>query len=164
MTDVFTPEKRSSIMRAVKTRNTAPECAVRAILRRLHVSHTSNSPRLPGKPDLVVAHLRMAIFVHGCLWHGHERCKRATLPVQNREFWAEKIAGNRRRDRRMASALRRMGYAVITVWGCQTGRVQWLERRILSVAAQRKVASKRAPSTKESNKESKPTPRGTSRV
>lgn len=144
MTDIFTPQKRSSIMRAVKTRNTAPERAVRAILRRLSISHTSNSSRLPGKPDLVVPALGIAIFVHGCLWHGHERCKRGALPLQNRDFWARKISGNRRRDQRTATALRRMGYSVITVWACQIHRVDWLERRILSVAARHKVRPKSA--------------------
>lgn len=160
MTDIFTAHKRSSIMRAVKTRNTAPERAVRAILRRLHISHISNSPRLPGKPDLVVAPLRIVIFVHGCLWHGHERCKRAGLPLQNRDFWAKKISGNRKRDKRAANALRRLGYTVVTIWACQTSHVDRLERRIISVASRRKGLLGRAVSTRES----KLTPRMVSRA
>lgn len=142
MTDIFTPRKRSSIMSAVRTRNTAPESAVRAVLRQLRLSHTSNSPRLPGKPDLVITSHKVAIFVHGCWWHGHEGCPRAKLPVQNHDFWAKKIAGNQKRDRRVVTALRKLGYAVVTVWACQTNRVGVLERRILSVAARRELTRK----------------------
>jgi DNA mismatch endonuclease (patch repair protein) len=138
MTDIFTADKRSAIMRAVKTKNTAPEAAVRSILRQLHLRFSTNSRKLPGRPDLVVGDLGLAIFVHGCLWHGHKDCARGKLPTQNREFWKKKIVGNQLRDVRTAAALRRMGYSVVTIWACQTNRVEWLQHRILSIAARRK--------------------------
>ena len=137
MTDIFSADKRSEIMRSVRTRNTAPEAVVRSVLRRLRVSYSSNASRLPGTPDLVVSHFKLAIFVNGCLWHGHERCSRAKVPVQNRSVWVSKIAGNRRRDRRVTAALRKLGYTVLTVWACQTKHVATIERRIRAALARR---------------------------
>ena len=63
----------------------------------------------------------MVIFVNGCFWHGHKRCRCSRLPSTRRTFWSEKIQTNRKRDERVRRALRRMGWKVLTVWGCRTG-------------------------------------------
>ena len=103
----------SERMSRVATKRTAPERRVRAVVRRLGIRHTTQTSRLPGKPDLVFPDHNVAVFVHGCFWHGCPRCY--TEPKRNRKWWRQKIANNRRRDRRKADQLRRLGYSVITL-------------------------------------------------
>ncbi len=118
-TDVFSPQKRSEIMRAVKGENTKPEIALRKALHRLGYRYRLNVKDLPGKPDLVFPKHRAVIFVHGCFWHGHG-CKRGKrVPKTNRAYWTEKIARNKARDKKNAAALRRLGWRVITIWECR---------------------------------------------
>ncbi len=70
------------------------------------------------------------MFVHGCFWHGHPGCSRATVPKRNREFWVAKFEANRERDRRVSGRLRRLGYAVSTIWECEIDRTARLERKL----------------------------------
>jgi len=100
-------------MRRVATKGTKPEVRVRKIARQMGVRHTSRTADLPGKPDLVLPDHGIAVFVHGCFWHGCPRCY--VEPKRNRQWWRQKIANNRRRDRRKADQLRRLGYSVITL-------------------------------------------------
>ena len=117
-TDVFSPEKRSAVMRAVKSKDTKPELRLRKALHRLGYRYRLNVKDLPGKPDLVFPKYRVALFVHGCFWHGHE-CKRGRRkPKTNADYWREKIQRNRVRDRQNAQALEALGWRVITVWEC----------------------------------------------
>jgi len=102
----------SERMRRVATRNTEPERRVRSIARQLGIRHTSRTADLPGKPDLVLPDHGIAVFVHGCFWHGCPRCY--VEPKRNRQWWRQKIANNRRRDRRKTYHLRKLGYSVIT--------------------------------------------------
>ncbi len=118
-TDVFTPEKRSAVMRAVKSENTKPELALRKALFALGFRYRLNVKTLPGKPDLVFVKYKTVIFVHGCFWHGHD-CKRGNrVPKSNTEYWRDKIARNKARDRKNASALRKLGWRVIALWECK---------------------------------------------
>lgn len=117
--DVFTTEKRSAVMRAVKSTDTKPEIALRKALHRLGFRYRLNVKDLPGKPDLVFPRHNVVIFVHGCFWHGHA-CKRgARAPKTNAEYWREKIARNKARDKKNAAALKALGWRVITVWECE---------------------------------------------
>ena len=100
-------------MRRVATKGTKPELRVRRIVRRIGVKHTSITTGLPGRPDLVLPDHNIAVFVHGCFWHGCPRCY--VEPKRNRRWWRQKISNNRRRDRRKADQLRRLGYSVITL-------------------------------------------------
>ncbi|MFM8748097.1 MAG: very short patch repair endonuclease [Aestuariivirga sp.] len=119
-----TAKLRSRIMRAVGSKATSCERAVRDCLRPLGLRMRYNVASLPGKPDIVIPSLKFAIFVHGCFWHGHG-CKRgARAPKTNAAYWTAKIAGNRARDRRNAAALRRAGWSVISIWECDSGRVR----------------------------------------
>ncbi|MHA7872696.1 MAG: very short patch repair endonuclease [Hyphococcus sp.] len=118
-TDVFTPDKRSAVMRAVKSSDTKPERALRKALHALGYRYRLHVKGLPGKPDLVFPKYRTVIFVHGCFWHGHD-CKRgARTPKSNASYWRDKIAGNKARDERNAAALRALGWRVVTVWECE---------------------------------------------
>jgi DNA mismatch endonuclease, patch repair protein len=118
-TDVFSPEKRSSIMRAVKSKDTKPEIAVRKALFALGYRYRLNVKNLPGKPDLVFTKHRTVIFVHGCFWHGHS-CKRGRrVPKTNTAYWTNKIAGNKVRDKKNTAALQALGWRVIRIWECE---------------------------------------------
>lgn len=117
--DVFSPQKRSEVMRAVKGKDTKPEIALRKALHRLGYRYRLNVRDLPGKPDLVFPKHRAVLFLHGCFWHGHG-CKRGRrVPKTNRAYWTEKIARNRARDKKNAAALKALGWRVITIWECE---------------------------------------------
>jgi DNA mismatch endonuclease (patch repair protein) len=130
MTDVFSKSMRSQIMGKIRSTNTQPEMTVRSLLHaegfrfRLHVS------ALPGKPDIVLPRHRIAIFVHGCFWHGHPKCKRSALPATNRRFWDQKINQNTRRDRKQLRALRSLGWGVLVIWECHTKKPEHFKLRI----------------------------------
>ena len=83
------------------------------VARRLGIRHTTRTDHLPGRPDLVFPDHDVAVFVHGCFWHGCPKCFRA--PKRNRRWWTAKITNNRKRDRRKADQLRRLGYTVVTL-------------------------------------------------
>lgn len=74
---------------------------------------------LPGSPDIANRANKWAVFVHGCFWHRHAGCPRATTPKTNREFWLRKFAANRKRDERVQAELRAMGFKVAIVWECE---------------------------------------------
>lgn len=110
-------------MRAVRSKGTKPERLVYSWLSA-HCRYTlqSNRADLPGRPDIVLPGAAVAIFVHGCFWHGHTCSRGGRLPKTNREYWSRKIARNRRRDRKAAADLREMGYRVFHLWECKLGR------------------------------------------
>lgn len=117
--DVFTKEKRSEVMRAVKGADTKPEILLRKALFRLGLRYRLHDARLPGRPDIALPRHRVAIFVNGCFWHGHGCSRGRRRPKTNARYWREKIARNQARDLRSAAALRRLGWRVITVWECR---------------------------------------------
>ncbi|MES1200790.1 MAG: very short patch repair endonuclease [Pseudomonadota bacterium] len=120
--DIFDAEKRSAVMRAVKSADTTPELKVRAAVRALgHARRYRLGGRgLPGKPDLVFSAQRAAIFVHGCFWHGHD-CKRgARQPKDNAGYWRAKIARNVARDAAALAALKAGEWRSLVIWECET--------------------------------------------
>jgi len=111
--------ERSRIMRAVKSRDTAPEMTVRRLVYSMGYRYRLHRKDLPGKPDLTFQSRRKVIFIHGCFWHGHD-CKRgARVPKNNREYWETKIARNSARDSQHDEGLRREGWRILVVWECQ---------------------------------------------
>lgn len=117
--DIFTQAKRSDIMSQVRSGNTKPELRVRSFLHKKGLRYSLHAKNLPGRPDLVFAKLRTAVFVHGCFWHQHADCKKATIPSTRREFWAEKLGKNVIRDERSIRALRELGWRSIVIWECE---------------------------------------------
>lgn len=129
MTDVFTPEKRSQIMRSVKGKGTKPEMAVRQAIRALGYRYKLHVKSLPGVPDMVFPSLRKVVFVHGCFWHRH-RCKEGrSMPASRIKYWHSKFEHNKQRDKNNRRRLRRLGWRVFTVWECQTLRSQLTKLR-----------------------------------
>jgi DNA mismatch endonuclease (patch repair protein) len=121
----------------IRQKDTAPELAVRVILSAIGVRYRVRNRDLPGSPDIANRTARWAVFVHGCYWHSHRGCSRATVPKRNREFWVAKFAANVKRDADAVAALRRRGFRVAVVWECEierhprrvTTRLQALTRR-----------------------------------
>jgi len=130
MTDVFTAEKRSAVMRQVKGRDTTPERVVRKRLWRLGARYRLDRRDLPGRPDIVLPSRRLAIFVHGCFWHGHDCARGARIPKANRAYWTGKIGRNRARDAETRSRLEALGWRVEIIWECELKDAVALERRL----------------------------------
>lgn len=115
--DTTTPEKRSRVMAAVRSKNTRPEMAVRRVLHGAGLRYRLHDARLPGKPDIVLPRHRTAVFVHGCLWHAHG-CPNTRVPQSNTEYWSTKLARNAARDAEHTVALRAAGWTVAVIWEC----------------------------------------------
>ena len=107
-------------MANVRRRDTGPERALRRALWRRGLRYRLHARDLPGTPDVVFRRARLAVFVHGCYWHRHKGCRRASTPKTNVEFWTAKFAANVARDRRNRDDLRAIGWMSYVVWGCQT--------------------------------------------
>lgn len=120
MTDTFAKEKRRAIMQAVRRERTRPEEILAARLRMDGLRFRRNVPTLPGKPDIYFPKARVAVFVHGCFWHGHARCSKGRMrPKTNTAYWKSKVQRNQRRDHRAARQLRALGISVYIVWECE---------------------------------------------
>ena len=140
-TDVFTPEQRSAVMRAVKSRDTTPELAVRRILRAAGIGYRLGGRGLPGRPDLVMPGRRVSVFVHGCFWHGHDCARGARQPRANAAYWTAKIGRNRTRDAVATAALESAGWRVVTVWECGLKAAGFAEALVAEVRGQAAAVS-----------------------
>lgn len=124
--DTISTERRSANMARIRGRDTAPELRVRRLVHGLGHRFRLHRRDLPGTPDLVFPGRRKVLFVHGCFWHRHDRCRFAYEPKSNTEFWRKKFAANKERDARVKGELERMNWQVLTVWECQTADVDKL--------------------------------------
>jgi len=127
---IRTDDDTSKRMARVRQRDTSIEELVRDGLRRFGLRFWTDNRNLPGSPDIANRSKRWAIFVHGCFWHAHERCPKATVPKRNRSFWLAKFAANRARDSRVVKELRSMGYRTLVIWQCEAENKEKLVRRL----------------------------------
>jgi DNA mismatch endonuclease, patch repair protein len=126
---------RSAVMRAVKSQDTGPERALRKMLYAIAPGYRLQRGDLPGKPDIVYGPRRLAVFMHGCFWHGHD-CKRgARVPKNNAEYWRGKIARNRARDKRNVAALATLGWRTLTIFECELKDERALSARLKKALA-----------------------------
>lgn len=114
-----TREQRSRIMKAVHSKNTAPEMIVRRFLHAAGLRYRLHYKDLPGTPDLVFPGRRVAIFVNGCFWHQHPGCPMASRPKSRTDYWNRKLDRNVERDKEARRKLEEMGWKVLIVWECQ---------------------------------------------
>lgn len=121
--DLVTDAATSKRMSGIGRRFTKPERALRKLLWAEGLRYQCNVSDLPGSPDLANRRRAWAIFVHGCFWHGHHGCKRATIPKRNTSFWTEKIEANKLRDQSKSAALTALGLEVVTVWECEVDKM-----------------------------------------
>ena len=133
----MTSPERSATMRAVKSRDTSAERAVRAILHGLAPGYRLNRADLPGKPDIVYGRRKLAIFVHGCFWHGHDCARGARMPKTNADYWRGKIARNRARDARTLAELASLGWRTLVIYECELKEPAALRARLGAALAYR---------------------------
>ncbi len=118
MSDVFNKEKRSQIMRAVKSRNTkSTERTLLSLLKENGVTGWRRNYDVKGHPDFVFLKQRVAIFVDGCFWHGHD-C-RNTHPSDNADYWQKKREKNIRHDKEVTKYFEERGWTVLRIWECE---------------------------------------------
>jgi len=133
---------RSAVMRAVRSRDTGAERAVRALLRPIAPGYRLNRADLPGKPDIAYGRRKLAIFVHGCFWHGHDCARGARVPKANADYWRAKIARNRARDEKTLVAYAAMGWRALMIYECELKDKAALMARLAEALRPRQAASK----------------------
>jgi len=117
VSDVHTPLQRSFNMSRIRGADTKPELVLRRGLHAHGLRYRLHVRELPGTPDIVFASHKVAVFVHGCFWHGHE-CDMFRWPATRADFWRAKIGSNRQRDEHALKALRSAGWRTLVVWEC----------------------------------------------
>lgn len=122
MSDSLTPEKRSWNMSQIRAKDTSIEVKVRKYLFAHGFRYRKNVKGLPGKPDIVLPKYRTVVFIHGCFWHRHENCKRATTPKSRLDYWLPKFDRNVQNDKKHREDLEEAGWNVITVWECEVNK------------------------------------------
>lgn len=126
-TDPATSRRLGKIRQA----DTVPELVVRSALYKAGLRYRIGNRDLPGSPDIANRLGKWAVFVHGCFWHAHARCKRATVPKRNRDFWVHKFRENRKRDSRAIQALSARGFFTVVIWECELGAPARLFRKLV---------------------------------
>lgn len=119
-------------MSRVRSKDTKPELLVRSLLHRLGYRFRLHQKKLPGTPDIVLKKHRLAIFVHGCFWHGHEGCPRSKIPATRTAFWKEKIRRNIDRDSVSSARLGEVGFRVLALWECELKDADALAAKLVS--------------------------------
>ena len=127
-------EQRSWVMSRIRGKDTTPELRVRSLIHRAGLRFRLHAKSLPGRPDIVLPRYQTVVFVHGCFWHRHRRCKYCRMPKSNRSYWVGKLMGNQRRDQLHLRALRRLGWHVLVIWECETENSSLMERKISHLA------------------------------
>lgn len=126
MTDRLAPDRRRYLMQQVRSKDTKPERTVRSLLHSLSYRFRLHRKDLPSTPDIVFPSRRVALFVHGCFWHGHG-CRIGQLPKSRLDYWRPKIETNRARDYRKETSLAENGWRVVVVWQCELRDIEALE-------------------------------------
>ena len=127
MADTFSSEKRSDIMRQVKSRrNKSTELKLIEWFKANGIKGWRRGYPIKGKPDFVFLRQRVAIFADGCFWHGHD-C-RNTRPEQNKDYWTVKRARNIARDQLVNTHLSNKGWTVFRIWECEVRKGSFAER------------------------------------
>lgn len=124
MSDVHSKEVRSYNMSQIKSKNTKPEILVRKFLFAKGLRFRLHDKNLPGKPDIVLKKYKTVIFVDGCFWHGHDKCKYFIIPKTRTDWWLEKINKTIQNDKKNKILLEEMGWNVITIFECELKSVK----------------------------------------
>ena len=122
-------------MSRVRGKNTSPEMRVRRAAHKLGLRFRLHRNDLPGKPDLVFPKHKVALFVHGCFWHRHPACPKASLPKTKQSYWVEKFNSNVERDKRAMNALARQEWRTEVIWECETKDEVQLRQRLIFLLA-----------------------------
>lgn len=121
---------RSAIIRAVRSRDTAPEKIVRKVAWQIRPGYRLHRKDIPGRPDVAYVGAKKAIFMHGCFWHGHHCARGARVPKANREYWLGKVGRNRARDEQSLKRLEESGWQALVLWECELKNSEQVRRRL----------------------------------
>lgn len=137
MTDILSQEDRSARMRLIKSKDSGAELVVRKLCRDLrHNGYRVHRKDLPGKPDIAFVGRKIAVFVHGCFWHGHDCKGSVRLPKSKQDYWIPKIERNMTRDAKNIAELKRLGWRVLIVWECETKHPERLTPKLADFFAE----------------------------
>ncbi|HUS58093.1 MAG TPA: very short patch repair endonuclease [Planctomycetota bacterium] len=113
---------RGQLMSRVRSfGNRTTERRLVGLLRKAHLSGWRRRYTLLGHPDFVWPKAKVAVFVDGCFWHGHD-CGKNISPKTNAAAWQEKIHQNKERDRLVNRSLRQQGWQIVRLWECQLAK------------------------------------------
>jgi DNA mismatch endonuclease (patch repair protein) len=119
-------------MSRIRAKNTKPELLVRKFLFSKGFRYRLHDKKLPGKPDIILSKHKTVIFINGCFWHGHQDCKKATIPKTRTDWWKEKIERNKLNDKNANIALTFAGWNVVTIWQCDL-KNNWQDQLLLAL-------------------------------
>ena len=134
MADVFDAENRSDIMRQVKSKkNKSTELRLIEIFKQNEIIGWRRNYPVKGHPDFVFPKKKIAVFVDGCFWHGHD-C-RNTRPADHQEYWQKKRERNMKRDKEATAMFEARGWTVVRIWECELKKKNeiYLVRRLKQV-------------------------------
>lgn len=118
MADVFDDNKRSEIMSRVRSKgNTSTELKLIEVFKEYGINGWRRHYEVKGHPDFVFLKEKIAVFVDGCFWHGHD-C-RNTRPSDNSEYWSKKRSRNMKRDKDITALFEQRGWTVVRIWECE---------------------------------------------
>ena len=133
MTDVHTKKRRSKYMAAIRSKNTKPEITVRKTMYKMGLRYRLHRKDLPGKPDIVLGPVKLALFINGCFWHRHVNCKYAYNPKTRKNFWNKKFTDTIKRDIKNNIELEKLGWKSVVIWECETQDQDSLRDQILKI-------------------------------
>ncbi|MDR1492128.1 MAG: very short patch repair endonuclease [Planctomycetaceae bacterium] len=126
MADVFDKTTRSEVMRKVRSKeNQSTEIRMIRLFRENGVTGWRRNYLVKGRPDFVFLKQRIAVFVDGCFWHGHD-C-RNTRPKDNADYWQKKRERNQRRDKEITALFKSRGWIVVRIWECRLKKVKGID-------------------------------------
>jgi len=129
--DIVSKEKRSWNMSRIRSKDTNPEKIVRSLLHRMGFRFRLHVKGLPGKPDIVLPKFKTVIFVHGCFWHRHPKCKYAYTPKSRVDFWAKKFTDNVARFKIVKKELVHLKWKVVVIWECEIeNKPDWVKDKL----------------------------------
>lgn len=128
MVDNLSKEKRSKVMRSIRSKDTKPELLVRKILTTMGYRYRLHRKDIPGRPDIAFIRRKKAIFVNGCFWHAHDNCPIAHIP--DSKFWREKLAANKMRDQKNLASLKSNGWSTLLIWECSLKHPKSLKNKL----------------------------------
>ncbi len=118
MADVFDKGKRSEIMSCVRSNgNKSTELKLIEVFKSEQLHGWKRHYKVKGHPDFVFLDRRVAVFVDGCFWHGHD-C-RNTRPANNKDYWDKKRERNIKHDEIINELFTKRGWHVIRIWECE---------------------------------------------
>ena len=131
MPDIMSPEQRSALMSRIGPKHSKAEVTLRRLIHGLGYRFRLHVRDLPGCPDVVLPGRRKVIFLHGCFWHRHHGCSRASNPKSRLEYWLPKFERTVARDAKNQEQLADLGWDVMVVWECETKDPQSLLPRLV---------------------------------